>query len=84
MRRSKSQIANRQSQISMDPYTLVIEGIGVVIACVFTVVPAREFAEIFRRLRSQPPRMLLESPGGFEVMSPPPPDASDQPPEGRA
>ena len=55
----------------MDPYTLVIEGIGIVIACVFTVIPAREFAEIFRRLRSQLPR----TDDGV---------ASEQPPEGRA
>jgi hypothetical protein len=67
----------------MDPYTLIIEGIGIVIACVFTVIPAQEFAQIFRRLRDRPPRTLPEEQRGFDVVEQTG-GAGDQRPEGRA
>ena len=37
----------------MDWMTLTIELMGVAIFCIWFVVPAREFAEIFRRLRNR-------------------------------
>jgi hypothetical protein len=37
----------------MDWITALVEGIGVVIFCVWVVVPVREFASIRRRLREE-------------------------------
>ena len=37
----------------MDWITLLIEAVGIAIAVLWTIVPAREFVEIFRRLRHE-------------------------------
>jgi len=39
----------------MDWITGTIEAIGIVIFCIWLVVPIREFREIFLRMKSQPP-----------------------------
>ena len=55
----------------MDPYTLMIEAVGVAIAVIWMIVPAREFAGIFRRLRAHPRPPIAEpvTPGGFDVLT---------------
>jgi hypothetical protein len=50
----------------MDWITLSIEAVGIVIAILWTIVPAREFIEIFRRLRQESRATLPEPAGGFE------------------